>query len=151
MIQLIFYGILAAAVVGGYAAWHHSIYKSGVDAQLKLDQPKMDALSGELAQWKESQAKWEKTANQCFTTAKDQSDAINLLESKSIAQRAKSKQAVEQSRRAAAQHAGKLAEYEAIVSDKSAKAQTCEEKLSATDKLLRDAARARAQTKAAPK
>lgn len=152
MISLILYAVLAAGVIfGAITAWHsvqHSIAAPFVAEQIAHDQQVVNAAN-KRADDAEAQVKnAQSDTAACVQTSNAQSAKVKQWQDEAtrlagIAAKAKAAGAAEHQ---VAQTA--VARYQQIAAAPPVKDQTCQQKLDATDKLLRDAARARAAAKA---
>jgi flagellar basal body-associated protein FliL len=152
MISLILYGVLAAgAIFGAITVWHsveHSISAPFVAEQIAHDQEVVNAANkrADDAEGRTKNAQSDTAA--CVSAVKTQSDLVDLWQG-----RAKENFAAAAKARAEGAAAHVVAQtavqrYQQIAAAPPVKDQTCQQKLDATDKLLRDAARARAAAKA---
>jgi hypothetical protein len=144
--------LIYAAVAGAaYVAFDHYILgpaeERGAANQLAKDQPVLEGVKTERDAAKKQATDALADVESCKSNVKTQNDLVDLWQS-----RAKENAAAAAKARAAgqAEHATSQSEIQRLQQIAAAppvKDQTCQQKLDATDKLLRDAARARASAK----
>lgn len=152
MVSIIFYGLLAAGTIfGAITAWHgiqHSIAAPFVAEQIAHDQQVVDAANkrADDAEARVKNAQSDTAA--CVASLGTQTGLVQKWQATAAANLAAAAKAKADS---AASHNAALTaiqRYQQIAAAPPVKDQTCQQKLDATDKLLRDAARARAAAKA---
>lgn len=154
LIQLAIYAALAGGALFAFHEFEQKQYvepaeRRGAANQLAADQKVVADLTAQLTAAKKQGTDALADLDSCKTKTQTQSDQVNRWKAEAdrrAAETAKAKAAGAVASRAA-QTA--IASYQEIAARPPVKDQTCEQKLQATDKLLRDAARAR--VKAAPK
>jgi hypothetical protein len=77
---LIMYAIFAGALTGGYALWHHSIFKQGADAQLKKDETLYNACIADKNTAIGANKTLQADLNVLKTTVNEQNTEIDKLE-----------------------------------------------------------------------
>lgn len=148
LIQLAIYAAIAGAA---YVAFDHYIVGPaevrGAANQLAKDQPVLEAVKTERDAAKKQAADAMTDVQACVAASATQSNQVKAWQAEAAKRAADAAKARAES--AAASQAAKtaIARYQEIAARPPVKDQTCEQKLEATDKLLRDAARARAAAK----
>jgi hypothetical protein len=150
-LQLTF-GIAALAAVLCFCGAIGGEYETrGGDKQLKKDAATLEQVKAERDAARKQSADALADVQACVSTTNAQSAQVKAWQAEAARRQADAAKARTDS--AAASQAAKtaIARYQEIAARPPVKDQTCEQKLEATDKLLRDAARARAAAKVVPK
>ena len=148
LIQLAIYGAIAAAAMFAFHEFEQEHYvKPAMEEQRLKDQKVVDDLNVQLAAAKKQGADALADVQSCVAASATQSAQVKAWQAEATKRAADAAKARADS--AVASQAAKtaIARYQEIAARPPVRDQTCEQKLEATDKLLRDAARARAATK----
>lgn len=150
---------IGAAIVGALAFGAHKAWDGftgqyvaqGKQQQIAHDQPIIDAANANAAEDKKRAENAQADTKSCQEAAATQSKGVNEWHAKAVAAQARVKALESAGAKQSQDRQAEVQRLQLIATAKDVKAQTCEEKLGATDKLLRDAAKARTATKAVPK
>lgn len=150
---------IGAAIVGALAFGAHKAWdgftgqyiEEGKALQIAADTPILEAAKANAAESDKRAENAQADTKSCQASAATQSKGIAEWQAKTAAAQARVRALETAGARTSQDRQTEVARLQEIARSKDAKVQTCEEKLGATDKLLRDAAKARAATKAAPK
>jgi hypothetical protein len=154
MTTLVIYGILAAIMIGGFAAYHHSITvdgeRIGIQKQLAADKPIIEACKASLDQSIKNEQAREAELAGLRDSAKRQSDAIDQIAKRSAAAIAGSKAALQQQAQSQAAFDAERQRLNAIATSASDAKLTCEQRLATIEPLVDDALRRLRQQSATP-
>lgn len=154
LIELLIYAAIAAVVAAAaWAAWTDFRHWAGapdVEKQRLADQKFVDAANERAGAAQTAAAEAERRASNaqadtaaCVKTTQEQTDAVKRWKAEADRRGTEVARAKAASAAAARGTAEAVARLQEIAKRPPVKDQTCEQKLQATDKLLRDAARAR--------
>lgn len=156
LIQLAIYAALAAGAALAFHAFEQHYFVGpaeirGAADQRAQDEPILEQVKAQRDAALKQAADALTDVASCTSAVKTQSDLVSLWQS-----RARENFTAAAKARAEGQAAHVVAQtavqrYQQIAAAPPVKDQTCQQKLDATDKLLRDAARARAAAKPVPK
>jgi flagellar basal body-associated protein FliL len=150
LIQLAIYAALAAGAALAFHEFEQVHYvKPAMESQRAKDEVAYEAQGEQLTAARKQSTDALADVASCTAASKKQSDLVDLwqLRAKQNFDAAQKARAEGQAAHAVAQTA--VQRYQQIAAAPPVKDQTCQQKLDATDKLLRDAARLRAAAKAA--
>jgi len=152
LIQLAIYAALAAGAAIAFHEFEQTHYvKPAMEAQRAKDQVEYAKQGEQLAAaQKQGQDALADVAS-CVANSKTQTDLVDLWQHRAQENYAAAQKAKAESAAKSVESKTAIARYQEIAARPPVKDQTCQQKLDATDKLLRDAARARAAAKALPK
>lgn len=152
MISLILYAVLAAGVIfGAITAWHsiqHSIAAPFVAEQIAHDQQVVDAANKRADAAEARATGAESDTKACVGNAKTQSDLVARWQAEAARRLAESAKAKAEGAAARQISQTAIQRYQEIAARPPIKDETCQAQLAKVDKLLRDAATARAAAKA---
>lgn len=144
--------IYAAVATAAYVAFDHYILGPaevrGAANQLAKDQPVLDGVKAERDAARRQSTDALADVQACTAASATQSAQVKLWKDEATKRQAEAAKARSEAVAASAVSKTNIARYQEIAARPPVKDQTCQQKLDATDKLLRDAARARAATKA---
>jgi len=141
MFQLIFWGVAAAAVIGGFWAFVHS-HDAGVrNEQIAADKVVLDRVKMERDNSRLAEQQREAETQACIATAAAQSDAIGLLGKRTEAALADSRRIAEESRKREAASKGERTRLQTIVDAPPLKDQSCVDELAKTKAILQTASK----------
>lgn len=142
---LIVYGIIAAAVVGAFGVYHHSITlegeRIGIEKQLKVDKPLIEACQANLKQMTEQEQAREAELAKLRDSAARQSAAIDAIAKRTADSIAQTNSVIASQKQTEATFQAERQRLNVLAITANDKAMTCEQRLAKIEPLVDDALR----------
>jgi hypothetical protein len=152
LIQLAIYAALAAGAALAFHEFEQTHYvKPAMEDQRAKDQVEYAKVNAQLTAAQKQSTDALADVASCTAASATQSAQVKAWQAEATRRAADAAKARQEGAAASAAAKTAVARYQQIASAPPVKDQTCQQKLDATDKLLRDAARLRAAAKVAPK
>lgn len=148
IVEAIIWAVIAGGAMVAFHEFEQTHYVTPAkEAQRAADQIEYAKVNAQLVAAQKQSADALADGAACVATANTQSVQVKAWQAEAAKRASDAAKARADGAAASAAAKTAIARYQTIVSQPPVKDQTCQQKLDATDKLLRDAARARAAAK----